>query len=239
MILNCYVVDDELRAATLLGHYIEKTDGLQLQAYYTNPLTALAEAVNWPSGSLIFMDIDMPELSGLALARLSGRQHFIIFTTAFREYGPEAFEQQAADYLLKPFTYERFLQAIQHIRGKITLMSPLSSETIYVKTGNKGALTRINLDDIRYISGLSNYVEVFLSRERVITYLTLKELEKQLPEKHFSRINKSVIVGHGAISRIETDLVILGDGTNFTLGKPYRERFLGKINPLLLSSSRS
>lgn len=239
MNLNCYVVDDELRAATLLQHYIEKTNGLQFRTSYTYPLAALADSANWPAGSLIFMDIDMPELSGIALARLSGQQQYIIFTTAFREYGPEAFEQQAVDYLLKPFTYERFLQAIQHVRTKLPQERLMPEQTIYVKTGNRNTLARVNLHEVRFISGLSNYVEIFLTREKLISYLTLKELEKQLPERYFSRINKSVIVNHQIISRVETDLVILEDGSNFTLGKPYREAFLEKINPLLLSSSRS
>jgi DNA-binding LytR/AlgR family response regulator len=239
MNLTCYVIDDEYHAIQQLTDYISKTPGLTLAGSTTHPLTALQVISEGPPVALTFLDIDMPELSGLDLAGMIRSKTTIVITTAYREYGPEAFEKNAADYLLKPISYERFLTCIQKIKDR----QPASGEQpdfFFVKSDIKGKILKVSIPEIRYITSLDNYVEIHLQneKEKVIAYLTLSELLEKLPPGQFYRIHKSVIVAHRYIASIDHFQVRLHDQTILPVGKVYSAAFLEQMQAVLLISKR-
>ena len=237
--LNCLVIDDERHAAEVLSAYITQTPGLSVTALYTDPLKALALFhENGPIPDVTFLDIDMPALSGMDLAGLINLQTVVVFTTSYREYAPEAFEKNAADYLLKPISYERFLRCIQKIRDRIPAQS--AAAHFFLKTDIKGKMIKVNIAEIRYIESTGNYVQIFLGKEKIIAYLTLGELLAQLPAGQFSRIHKSLIVAHAYIRSIEHFQVRLQDRAEpLPVGRAYSEAFLQAIQADLFISKRS
>ncbi|MES2275990.1 MAG: LytTR family DNA-binding domain-containing protein [Bacteroidota bacterium] len=224
MNLRCLIVDDEKPAIELLARFIERTPGLNLASYTTKPLEALLLFEHGPI-DITFLDIDMPQLSGTALAGLIKDKTNIVFTTSFRDFGPEAFEVEAADYLLKPILYERFLAAVQKIRQQKVAQT---SDHFFVKTGS-GQLTRVDVDGIIYIAGLLNYVEIYSKNEKVITYTSLTDITTLLPPAHFSRIHKSYIINHDYINQLFHDEVLLSNEKRLTIGRTYRIAFFQKI----------
>jgi two-component system LytT family response regulator len=232
MSLSCYILDDELHAVELLADYVEKTPGLELTGRSTRPLEALGE-IRAMSPKIVFLDVDMPDLSGLDLAGLIGSETRIVFTTSYREFGPEAFERNAADYLLKPFGYARFLTAVEKLRAAI----PVKPAYFLVKTGTKGSLTRVDTADLVYVSGLEAYIELHLQNRKLVTYMGLAELLEQLPA-HFSRIHKSFVINDNFLTGIENGQVLLPGSVRLTIGRAYREAFLDKLAPALLLSKR-
>lgn len=235
MSLSCYILDDESHAVELLRAFVEKTPGLTLAGTSTQPLVAL-QAIREQSPAIVFLDVDMPDLSGLELAGIIGRQATIVFTTSYREFASEAFEKDAADYLLKPIGYARFLACIEKIRRQLPAAGPQSF--FLVKTGTRGSLTRINPGELVYISGLEAYVELHLRDKKLVTYMGLAELLEQLPAAHFSRIHKSYVVNHAFITGIDNGQVLLPGPVRLTIGRAYREEFYQKLAPALLISKR-
>ncbi|WP_448698182.1 LytR/AlgR family response regulator transcription factor [Mucilaginibacter sp. AW1-3] len=223
--MRCLTVDDERPATELLGRFIARTPGLELVGSTNKALEApaLLAALN---PDLVFLDIDMPQLSGIALAKLV-KSAAIVFTTSFREFAPEAFEVEALDYLLKPIAYERFLMAIQKARRT----APAGH--FFAKTGN-GQLTRVEIGEILYISALLNYVEIFSKNGKVITYSGITEIMEQLPAERFSRIHRSYIVAHAHIHQVIADEVVLSGGKRLTIGRSYRAAFQEKLRAGLI-----
>jgi DNA-binding LytR/AlgR family response regulator len=239
--LTCMVIDDERHAAELLTTYIQKTPDLAAAGVYTNPLRALETINENPSGAdITFLDIDMPEFSGMDLAGLINRKTIVVFTTSYREYAPEAFEKNAADYLLKPISYERFLRCIQKIRDNSGAQpQATAADHFFIKTDIRGKMLRVNTTDIRYIESIGNYVQIFLSKEKVIAYLTLKEVLAHLPPGKFSRIQKSLVVSHAHIRSVEHFQVRLLDREEpLPIGRAYSESFLREMETRLLISNR-
>lgn len=240
MSLSCYIVDDEYHAIEILSDFINKTPGLELVGSSLDPLAAL-EGIATLVPALTFLDIDMPEISGLEFAELVNQQTTIVFTTAYREYGPEAFEKEVADYLLKPVTYERFLKCIQKIRKNVAEKSNqavLAYSSFFIKTGIKGKLLRVNIPEIIYISSALNYIEIHFKEQKVMTYLTMGEAIEKLPSEQFSRIHKSYIVNHNFIQSLEYGQVRLEGQTTLPVGRVFREGFQQKMNSSFLFSKR-
>lgn len=238
--LTCLTIDDERHAAELLNTYIQKTPGLAPAGIYTNPLKAL-EAINESTSGpdITFLDIDMPELSGIDLAGLISRKTSVVFTTSFPQYGPEAFEKNAADYLLKPISYERFLRCIQKIREQHAMPARVAADHFFIKTEIKGKMLRVCIPDIRYIQSNDNYVHIFLAKEKLTAYLTLSELLAHLPAGQFSRIQKSIVVAHAHIRSVEHFQVRLLDRPEpLPIGRAYSDSFLKEIEASLLISKR-
>jgi two-component system LytT family response regulator len=234
MKLDCYLIDDELHAVDLLRSFINQTPGLVLAGQATRPLLALDE-IRQLRPAVTFVDVDMPELSGLDLAGLINSFTKVVFTTSFREFGPEAFERDAVDYLLKPITYPRFLQCIEKLRR----LAPAAEPAYFlVKTGTKGVLQKIMTADINYISGLAAYVEIHLTVGKIVTYLSFSELLEQLPPARFSRIHKSFIVNHDYITAIDGGQVRLKGGQSLNIGRTYQAAFFEKLGSALLISRR-
>jgi two-component system LytT family response regulator len=237
MNLTCYLIDDESHAIELLAGYVRRTPGLVLAGSSTHSLAALQAITEGPRVALTFLDIDMPELSGLDLAGMIREHTTVIFTTSYREYAPEAFEKDAAGYLLKPISYERFISCIQKIKTK-QFSKREHPAYFFVKTDIKGKMVRVNIPDIRYVSSMDNYVCIHLEKEKIIAYLTLQELLEQLPPGLFSRIQKSFVVAHAYIQSLEHFQVRLQDETVLPVGKVYSHDFLEHMKSVLLVSRR-
>jgi two-component system LytT family response regulator len=222
MNLSCYIVDDESHAIGVLEAFITRTPGLELAGSSTDPLAALEVIAANP-----------PALTFLQFAGLVNTQTTVVFTTAYREYGPEAFEKEAADYLLKPISYERFLVCIQKIRRNLAAKPTVSKNLppyFFVKSGIKEKLLQVNVADILYISGFDHYIEIRLREQKIVTYLQLGEVLEKLPEEQFSRIHKSHIISHAAILSLEPGQVKLRDQTTLPIGRTFKAAFRAKIS---------
>ncbi|GAA4090871.1 LytTR family DNA-binding domain-containing protein [Mucilaginibacter panaciglaebae] len=241
MNLTCYVVDDEYHSVEMLREYIEKTDGLELQGFSTNPLTALNEVTGPNPPDITFLDVEMPELSGMEFAGLVNLHTTIVFTTSFREFAVEAFEKEAFDFLLKPISYARFRSCIQRIQRNAIQKIQHKKEKrdfFFVKSETKGKMVRVVISDIIYVEGAQNYIKIHLSSGDIMPYLTINEIEQYLPMDQFSRIHQSFIINTYRIKAVEQARVILEKDIILNLGRFYKEPFLEKMNELLLKSRR-
>lgn len=225
--MKCLIVDDEPYAVNLLEEYIQQTSYLQLVGKCYNALEALA-FLQSQEAELIFLDINMPQLSGIQLAGLL-QDHKIIFTTAYSEYAVKSYELNAIDYLLKPITFERFVKAVQKARQESKPTNepvPDSGDTtIFVKSGK--AIIKIELSAIRYIEALGDYVAFHLENEKHAVYKRMKDLEATLPEQ-FCRIHNSYIVNMQHIAKIEDKLVHIKQ-TELPISEKYHDDFWAKV----------
>lgn len=232
MTLSAYLIDDEKHALDLLETYVHRTPGLTLAGSSTNPLLALEELTRaTASVDLVFMDIDMPELNGLELAGLLSAGQQVIFTTSFREYGPEAYALSAQDYLLKPVSYERFLRCIQKVRHAAAALTPAGhpDDSFFVKTGNKGSLQKVRPVEIIYIEAALNYMHIKTTAATIITYASIQELLERLPGSYFVRVHKSFIVNTRRISALEHGHIKMDDRSAIPLGRAFREKFFQAV----------
>ena len=204
MKLRCIVVDDEPLAVKMLENYIGRTPFLTLEASFTDPVLALSE-IRAREPQLVFLDIQMPDLSGMELSRMIPPQTRIIFTTAFKEYAFESYEVSALDFLLKPIRYQKFLEAAEKARQWFDLQEAVASleapDEIFIRAD--GALHKIALDEILYLEGMKDYVRVVRTGAEppLLTHITMKAVEGLLPARRFLRVHRSYIV---ALDKIES-----------------------------------
>ncbi|MBR9922108.1 MAG: response regulator transcription factor [Bacteroidetes bacterium] len=210
-------VDDEYLALQLLESYISRVPELELQATFKSPMEALSYLKANPT-DLLFLDVQMPVLSGNNLLKVLSNPPLTIFTTAYSDYAPEAFDLNAVDYLIKPFSFERFLQGIE--KAQKQLIPPVengptpnefhsgSSEFLVVKVD--GRTRKIFLKDIRFIEGLKEYVRIHTADQRFVTLERLQYLEETLPHPAFLRVHKSYIVARDKVLSIEGNLLEVG-----------------------------
>jgi two-component system response regulator LytT len=227
--INTIAIEDEPLALSLIKGYIEKTPFLNLAAAFENPLDVLEFAAR-EDIDLIFLDIQMPDMTGIELARFLNRGPKIIFTTAYEKYALEGFKLDAVDYLLKPFSYDEFLRAskkAEHIinleRKKIPDLE-IKNDFLFIKSEYK--IRRINFDEIHYIEGLKDYVKVYLKNEKtpILTLSTLKSLESKLPSSKFMRVHRSFIVNLDSINTIERNRIVFGD-LRIPITDQYKDKF--------------
>jgi two-component system LytT family response regulator len=237
--LNCYVVDDEFHALNIIAGYINKTPNINLTGKNEDPILAL-QHINEIAPDIVFVDIEMPSISGLEFSKLLNKDTTIIFTTAHPNFAVDAFDYGVCDFLLKPVKYERFLKSIQKVIemrkaavGKQESEQP-QKDHIFIQSGLKGQIIRVNLQDVTYIESLNNYIIIHLSNEKYIVYLTLKETIDTLPSTCFSRIHKSIIVNDDKIRSIEGNRVIIDDKTKLAIGNSFKEAFMEKISKNLV-----
>jgi two-component system response regulator LytT len=222
-------IDDEPLALQLVSGYIEKTPGLELAGSFDNPLDA-TEFLSDHMVDLIFVDIQMPDLSGIEFTRLLERGPKIIFTTAYEKYALEGYKLEIVDYLLKPFGYEEFLTAVKKalrligLEQKDQIRVEVNNAFLFLKSDYK--IKRINFNDILYIEGMKDYVKVYLSSEPkpVLSLASLKLLETKLPLSKFMRIHRSFIVNLEKINTIDRSRIVFGD-KYIPVGDQYREKF--------------
>lgn len=221
--LRCIVADDEPLAVRLLSSYVARTDFLELAGAYTSARAALV-ALQTGTVDLALLDIQMPQLTGLELARaIANTSTLVIFVTAYKDYAIEGFKVHAFDYLLKPVSYDEFLAAVS--RAKPAEEPP---QTITVKSDYRRI--NINIDDISYIEGLKDYVKIHTAtRERpVLTHLSMKGIEAMLPASEFVRIHRSFIVATKRITHYDRSCVTIHSYT-LPIGDTYR----AKVSALL------
>lgn len=238
--LTCYVVDDEAHAIDTLVSYIEKAPGLELIGSSTNPLEALDRIGNTVHPDITFLDVDMPQLSGLDLAGLINDHTAIIFTTAFPDYALGAFEKNASDYLLKPISFDRFLNSVKKVSALIQpVVNTQTDDHIFIKSNTKGKVVRVNFQDISYVESIKNYVIIYTDTEKLVTYLTMKELETALPADQFYRVHKSFIINVQRIKTVNGSNIHLNKNIEIPLGQMYKNQLQDYINQKLVRSSRS
>lgn len=231
---NVIIVDDEPLALDVLETYIEKIPELTLVQKCTNAIEANAALQNH-SIDIMFLDIQMPQLTGIEFLKTLKDPPLVIFTTAYANYAIEGFELEATDYLLKPISFDRFLKSVNRAvdllklkeAPKAEIEAPAGSDHIFVKADKK--LIKITYDEIQYIEGLKDYVIIRMSNDRVITLQTMKSLEVKLPSNIFHRIHRSYIVNLTNIKAIVGNMVEVkekGQVKHIPIGKNYRDQLL-------------
>lgn len=234
--LSCIIIDDEPIARNILKEYIQRDDRLLLLQDYSTASDALRElSIRKPR--LIFLDIKMPKISGFEMLRSLPQHPQVIFTTAFREYAVEGFDLNAVDYLLKPFSFERFLQAVNKaymlISPELTPDNPViaapsenANDDLFVKSNGK--LLRIRMQDILYIEALKEYIRIFTAVGNQVVYQTMQHMEDRLPKEGFFRIHRSYIVGLRHVQAIEGNSVLV-NGIQLPVSRYAKDEFINRI----------
>lgn len=229
--INCIIVDDEQHAIDILVHYVKQTPHLHLVASFTNPIEAL-QLLGKQKIDLVFLDIQMPELSGIDFIKAIHGKSKVILTTAYSEFALEGYELYVVDYLMKPVRLPRFLAAVQKAVQQINAGNETAPETkeddyIFVKTESKGKLLKINLADIDFIESMKNYVAIHRANQKTLVYTSMKELEERLPKKQFIRVHKSFIIPIARITGIEGNLLRLKNVTaEILIGENYKAELM-------------
>jgi DNA-binding LytR/AlgR family response regulator len=229
MKLKTIAIDDEPLALRLVSDYISKTPFLELVGAFDNPLDAIDFLSN-QTADLIFVDIQMPDLTGIEFARSLENAPKIVFTTAYEKYALEGFKLNAVDYLLKPFSYEEFLKAAGKARKQVELEAnslpsiEANNQFLFLKSEYK--IRRINFNDILYIEGLKDYIKVYTTGgdKPILSLNSMKSLEQKLPEEKFMRVHRSFIVNLERIDTIERSRIIFGK-TYIPVSDQYKDKF--------------
>ncbi|MFY0630676.1 MAG: response regulator transcription factor [Flavobacteriaceae bacterium] len=231
--VKCIVVDDEPVAREIIRSFIAKVGNIELVATCKNASEAL-DVLNKQQIDLLFLDINMPEISGLSLAKSIHHKIKVIFTTAYREYAVEGFDLQVVDYLLKPISFDRFLKAVQKYfdlhASKETSIKHLEVEEkndfIFVRSDRK--MVKVRFDDILYVESLSDYVKIYSKEGPVVTRETISNVESKLPNRKFLRTHRSYIVSIQRISSYTNEYVEL-DKKAIPISRSYKENVLKKL----------
>lgn len=222
MTINCIIIDDEPSSQNVLKSFISKIDYLQLKQVCNSALEAYDCLLKNPI-DLLFLDINMPQLSGMSFYKSLQNPPKVIFTTAYSEYAVDGFEVNATDYLLKPFSFERFVQAVTKIKD----LHNEKIEYIVVKSDKK--IHKIKIEDIYFLEGLGDYIKIHLDKNCLITYKTLKQMMNDLPITTFKQVHKSFIINKNKIDYIEGNLLII-KSNKIPIGKKYKKEFLDNFN---------
>lgn len=231
--INCVIVDDEPMALALLESYVKKTPFLDLKGQCSSVMEVLP-LMTTEKIDLLFLDIQMPEMTGIELSKMISKSTRIIFTTAFDQYAIEGFKVEALDYLLKPFNYQEFLTASNKALEWFSLLRAADqgvpafggekNNFLFVKSDYKQL--KINLDEVLYFEGWKDYVKIWLKGQvkPVLTLMSLKSLEEELPLTHFMRVHRSFIVALNQIEAVERGQILIGE-ERITVAEQYKKRF--------------
>lgn len=222
---RCYIVDDEPIAIDIIRHYLGKLPNFEVVGSFDDPVEAFVGLKNDPA-DLLFLDIQMPGLTGIELLQTISNPPEVIFTTAYREYAFEGYELNVLDYLLKPIAFNRFLQAIDKFllkkeQQKTPILSPENPKenVLTVRADRKSVL--IKLSDILFIEGLKDYVKIILPDRQIVTKELISQIEKRLPANQFVRVHRSFIVARGKIDAFTASEVEIGRHV-IPIGRKYR-----------------
>lgn len=231
--IKCLIVDDEPIARSILEKYVQKTPGLSLSGSIDNALEVLKH-LSEGDVDLMFLDINMPEFSGIDLMKSMHHPPKIIITTAYTEYGAESYDYDVVDYLMKPISFERFLKAVQKVAqpnqnrdSSSQEKSTSQSEYLFLKEDNK--VHKIRIQNISSVQAFGNYVKVFLKDRTLVVRKTLADFEKESGDG-LHRIHKSHLVSLNFISRIEGNMVVMNDSQRLPIGKMYKNTFANKLS---------
>lgn len=227
--IKAIAVDDEPPALKIIEHFCEKTGLIHLQKTFTRPDEALEYIKNHPL-DLVFLDIQMPSVSGIQLYKSLPAKPMVIFTTAYSEYAVEGFNLNAIDYLLKPYSFERFMQAMNKVNDYLAYLNnvPGSQKCLFVAAD--ASLVRIATDEIFYVEALDDYIKFHLGegKKPVVSRMTMKAVLEKLPASDFLRIHRSYIVPLNRIRAIYKKSVEIG-GTELPIGQSYQADFIRRI----------
>jgi two-component system LytT family response regulator len=241
MALKCVVIDDEQYAADALAKYVEEMPNLMLFKTFTNPLVALAGINETDQIDFIFLDIEMPSLSGLELAKdLRNKCKFLVFTTSHSKYALTAFEVQANQYLLKPITFAKFALTINSLLKNNEVILPSAhaqnKHLKFIKADQKNAYHYLNANEIISVQAAKNYVIISTATEKFMTHLGLNHIEAVLSTNEFIRIGKSYIIAKNEIRKIEGNQIKLKNNEVFQVGDTYKPAFLKFVKENMLST---
>jgi len=242
MKLKCIAVDDEPLALDIIEDYISKVPFLELVKRTENAIEGL-QLVQAGGIDLVFLDIQMPDLTGIQFLKIANNKASYILTTAYSQYALESYDLNVSDYLLKPIAFDRFYKAVEKVHNQqknntepavVAVPAPAPVVTpaqavqdfIFVKTEHK--IQKIELDDILYIEGLKDYISIFTKTERVITLQNMKRMEETLPSSQFIRVHKSYIIALDKIESIERSRITIC-GKIIPIGDTYRDEFFKRI----------
>jgi DNA-binding LytR/AlgR family response regulator len=236
--IRCIAIDDDAQALEVVENYISKIPFLELLKKFDNAFDAI-EYLDREQVDLIITDVEMPTLTGLEFLGSLRRKPFFIIVSEQEKYAVDAFNLEAMDYLLKPFSFERFLKSVNKVREQIRLKTPVQQPSvqgeiygrdfIFVKSDYK--TIRINVNDILFIEGLKDYVKLHTADKPVLSLLSLRALEQGLPTERFMRVHRSYIVALNKIDVIEKSRIKIGQHT-ITISEMYRDVFLNRIQPM-------
>uniref|UniRef100_UPI004049C4A4 LytR/AlgR family response regulator transcription factor n=1 Tax=Flavobacterium sp. TaxID=239 RepID=UPI004049C4A4 len=233
---QCLIIDDEITAREILAAHLSKIGSLELVGSCKNALEAFS-LINTQKIDLIFLDINMPEISGLSFAKSINRNSKIIFTTAYREYAVEGFNLQAVDYLLKPISFERFLQAVNKYLGEniqieapsFTVNTNEENDFIFVKSDRK--MVKIDFDEILHIESLSDYIKIITTQKTIVTRETISNIESKLPKKKFMRIHRSFLIALAKIESFTNEYVTINQ-KSLPISRSYKKEVLEQLEGL-------
>lgn len=244
MTLRCIAVDDEPLALDIIEDYVSKVPFLELVKRTENAIEAL-QLVQAGGIDLVFLDIQMPDLTGIQFLKIANNKASYILTTAYSQYALESYDLNVSDYLLKPIAFDRFYKAVEKVHNQhknnaeaiapapivpgtapVTPAAQPVQDFIFVKTEHK--IQKIELDNILYIEGLKDYISIFTKAERVITLQNMKRMEETLPSSQFIRVHKSYIIALDKIESIERSRITIC-GKIIPIGDTYRDEFFKKI----------
>jgi two-component system, LytTR family, response regulator len=224
MSINCIVVDDTPLAVEKLEGFIRQLPALNLLKSFNNGIEAISFLQSNPV-ELVFLDIQMEQFSGLQFLEALQNRPRIIIVSAYSQYAVQGFEYAVADYLLKPYSFERFLKAVDKVRNDLGIKAP--KDYMFVKTEYR--MERIDFADILYIEGQGAYLRIFTPKAKIMTLATFKTMESLLPPDNFMRVHKSYIVALNKIESIERGVIRIA-GEYIPVGQSYRERFFREFN---------
>jgi len=232
-VIQCIIVDDEPIAREILENHLKKIDAVHVIATCKNAVEAFNE-INLNQIDLIFLDINMPEISGLSFAKSINNNIKVIFTTAYREYAVDGFDLQAVDYLLKPISFERLLKAMHKYLGEnisvisesTSIMTQEKSEFIFVRSDRK--MIKINFSEINYIESFSDYIKIFIENTVVVTRETITSIEAKLPKNDFMRIHRSFLVSIAKIDSFTNEFIEVKNKA-IPISRSYKKDVLSRL----------
>jgi len=232
MILRTLVIDDEPLAQNILRKYAEDIKSIDIKGYCSDAVEAIQILEN-QSIDLIFLDINMPKLSGIEFLKTLKNPPLVILTTAYTDYAMEGYELNVLDYLAKPFSFARFLKAVQKAEQQFQLIQKTITaekpESVFIRSNKK--TYQVKFSDIIYIEGLGDYIKIFTEKTHLVTNYSMKKMEELLPENEFYRIHKSHIVNLKKVVAIEGNMIELPN-IKLTIGSNYRVDFFARIGKI-------
>jgi DNA-binding LytR/AlgR family response regulator len=227
--ITAIAIDDEPPALEVVRSFCERTDLVSLQKTFTRPNEALKHLRKFPV-DLLFLDINMPSMTGIEFFNLVEQNTMVIFTTAHSQYAVEGFNLSAVDFLLKPFTFERFMQAVNKANEYYNFQNKTDNATpaaLFVRADY--SLVKINLSDIHFVEGLDDYLKIHLSSaKKVVTRMTMKSILEKLPANEFIRVHRSFIVPLKKIESVRNKIITIG-GEEIPIGLSYEQQFFEKF----------
>ncbi|SDL20835.1 LytR/AlgR family response regulator transcription factor [Siphonobacter aquaeclarae] len=227
--INCVIIDDEPLAREGLSSYVREVDFLRLSGTCSNPVELLT-LLEQQSVDLLFLDIQMPKMSGIDFLKITQNPPLVVMTTAYPSFALEGFQLNVLDYLLKPITFDRFVRAAWKAKEQCDLRlrpaAPVAPAYVFIKCGSK--YEKIYVDDILFIEGLQNYVTIFTTRGKYVTLLNLRDIETELAASSFVRVHKSFLVARSKVDAIEGNEIFIGSH-RIPISRQQREEVLSRV----------